>query len=149
LDLPQAAEAGAQPLLREWVLLEELQRVLELVYLGVCLTESRSRTDALVEDEGVADALDIEEDDIAITALIGETGHTRAEVFDERISIAVVHLSPAFHGRFDDPTVLVAGDGEERHRALRDAVGGVEATHPAKERSDTFGTRASEPAHGP
>ena len=63
-------------LLTQRMLLEELQRVLELVYLGICPTEPCRRTDALVEDEGVADTFDIEGHDITIAALIGGPRHT-------------------------------------------------------------------------
>ena len=131
------------------MLLEELQCVVELVDLGVGSTEPFRRTDALVEDEGVADTLDVEEDDIAITALVGGPGHTRAEVLDRRVSITAVHLGPAFHRRLYGPTVLVAGDSDERHRSFWITAGSVETTHPAEERSDALGPHTSESADGP
>ena len=120
------------------MLLEELQRDLELVDLGVCLTERRCRADALVEDEGVAGPFGVVVNDIAITVLIGGSRHTRAEVLDHRVSITAVRLDPLRHGPFDAVAVVVAGDGDEWYRAFRDAAGGEEAAHPAEERGDAL-----------
>jgi hypothetical protein len=82
-----------------------------------------------VHDDVVSGTLDVEEHDIGVAVLVDMTGHTRAEVLDERFGLATVPIRPLLDRLPDAARVIPSGDGREWHRALGNAARGHPETH--------------------